>query len=469
MQHKAYGDGFEKYGGKLIKTLRVMIDDRPGGFAALANLIAEEGALLGDIIKVRMTAEHIVRDVTIYIDHERQLKNIARRIRRAHGLHLTEIRDEVIAKHLGGKIAMRSRVPMESVSDLRIIYTPGVAHVCRVIARKPGLARDYTSIGNSVAIITNGTAILGLGDIGVAAGMPVMEGKAVILSKMVGISAIPILVDSKNTRDIVSTVEHIAPTFGAIQLEDIAAPQCFEVERALRERLHIPVFHDDQHGTSVVVAGALLTALRRTRRKAKDTRVVINGAGAAGIATARMLRLIGVGDIVLCDRAGAIHRRRRRHMNPFKREIAEITNKHGVRGDLAAAVAGADVFVGVSGPGLLKPEMVRTMARDSIVFALANPVPEIVTADAVRAGAAIASDGRSLNNALAFPGIFRGALDARAIKINDAMKLAAAHCIHRQTAKHDLVPDFMNREMHRRIAEVVRRAAIRTGVARVRF
>ena len=361
---------------------------------------------------------------------------------------------------------MVSRRKLETLEQLRCIYTPGVAQVSRIIEAEPERVFDYTSIGETVAVVTNGTAVLGLGDVGVKAAMPVMEGKAVILMEMVDVAAVPLLVDSHDAARIIETVAAIAPTFGAILLEDIAAPLCFEVEDALRERLDIPVFHDDQHGTAVVVLAALISALRGSGKRREELRLVINGAGAAGSAIARFLLTWGVADVVLCDRAGALYAGRTERMNPAKEAIAAATNRERRQGPLAEAMRGMDVFIGVSAAGAVTPEMVRSMAPAPIVFAMANPIPEIWPEEAIAAGAAAAQDGRHINNALGFPGIFRGALDARARRINEDMKIAAASALAALAPEGELVPDFMDGSVHRAVADAVADAARRTGVAR---
>ncbi|MFO8008950.1 MAG: malic enzyme-like NAD(P)-binding protein [Candidatus Brocadiia bacterium] len=368
-------------------------------------------------------------------------------------------RDEVLRLHEGGKTRMVSRLKIDSVQRLRQIYTPGVAEVSRLIEAEPDRLYDYTSVGETVAVVTNGTAVLGLGDVGVRAAMPVMEGKAVILMEMVDIAAVPMLVDTKDADRLVETVAAFAPTFGAILLEDIAAPLCFEVEDRLKERASVPVFHDDQHGTAVVVLAALISALKISGKRAEDLRVVMNGAGAAGSAVARFLLDYGVADVVLCDRAGAIYQGRGEHMNPAKERIARETNRDNEQGTLEEVMRGKDVFIGVSVGGIVSKEMVRSMAPEPIVFAMANPVPEIWPHEAVEAGAVAAEDGRHINNALGFPGIFRGALDARATDINEPMKVAAASALAELAPEGELVPDFMDRAVHRAVADAVAHAA----------
>jgi len=374
---------------------------------------------------------------------------------------------QVLPLHERGKTRMVSRVKLNTVADLRKVYTPGVAKVSKVIEADPSQIYRYTSIGDTVAVVTNGTAVLGLGDIGVRAAMPVMEGKAVILMEMVDISAVPLLVDTHDADAFVAAVSLIAPSFGAILLEDVYAPLCFEVERRLKERLDVPVFHDDQHGTAVVVLAALMNALRISGKKGPTLNVVINGAGAAGSAIARCLLDYGVGNIVLCDRRGAIHRARKEGMNPAKEQIARITNRDNEKGQLEAVIRGKDLFIGVSVGGVVTKEMIRAMAPEPIVFAMANPIPEIWPHEAIEAGASVATDGRHLNNALGFPGIFRGALDARARDINEQMKLAAAEALAEQAPAGELVPDFMDRQVHRRVADAVAKAARESGAARM--
>lgn len=375
--------------------------------------------------------------------------------------------DDILRLHGRGKTRMVSRVKLESVEQLRQIYTPGVAEVSRIIHADPEKLYDYTSVADTVAVVTNGTAVLGLGDVGVRAAMPVMEGKCVILMEMVDIAAVPLLVDSHDPVQIVETVAAVAPTFGAILLEDIAAPFCFEIEVALKKRLDIPVFHDDQHGTAVVVLAALISAVKMAGREAADLRVVMNGAGAAGSAVARFLLDYGVKDVVLCDRAGAIYRGRAENMNPAKERLAALTNKENEKGTLAEVMRGKDVFIGVSVAGAVTREMVRSMAPGPIVFAMANPVPEIWPDEAMEAGAVAAQDGRHINNALGFPGIFRGALDARARDIDEGMKRAAAFALASLAPQGELVPDFMDRGVHRAVADAVAEAARKTGVARM--
>ncbi|HET7378858.1 MAG TPA: NADP-dependent malic enzyme [Gaiellales bacterium] len=377
--------------------------------------------------------------------------------------------------HLGGKIHVTAAFPLNSRADLSRAYTPGVAEVSRAIARDPSLAFTHTIKSNSVAVVTDGTAVLGLGDIGPLAAEPVMAGKAMLFNEMAGVDAFPICLDTKDPDEIVRTVKLIAPVFGGINLEDISAPRCFDIEERLDAELDIPVFHDDQHGTSVVVLAALTNSLRMTDREWGDLRVVVLGAGAAGVATTRMLLSVGAGEVVVFDRAGAIHRARR-DLTGAKRRLAETTNPRRLSGGLASALRGADVFIGVSGPGLLRREDLMGMRRDAIVLAMANPVPEIYPDDVEGTPVRIVGTGRSdypnqVNNVLAFPGIFRGALDAGATTINAEMKLAAARAIAgcvslEELAAGRIVPDVLDRRVAPAVAAAVAAVARRSGVTR---
>ncbi|HOT02931.1 MAG TPA: NADP-dependent malic enzyme [Methanolinea sp.] len=380
-----------------------------------------------------------------------------------------------------GKLEIRSKVPLESRHDLSRAYTPGVAEVCRAIHKDRNLAYRYTLKRNTIAIVTDGTAVLGLGNIGGYAAIPVMEGKAILFKKFAGIDAFPICFDGPQS-DFVEQVRNIAPVFGGINLEDIAAPRCFEVEEGLQD-LGIPVMHDDQHGTAITVLAALLNACRATKKQFEDLHIVVCGAGAAGYAITRLLRCIGyspdvcrsVREIVVCDTQGIIHRARKGlYRNKYKFILAEETNRTGRTGSLSDAMEGADVFIGVSGPGVLNEEMIRRMNDHPIVFAMANPVPEIMPDAARRGGAAVVGTGRSdfpnqINNALAFPGVFRGALDAFATCIGDEMKVAAAHaiadCVPHPNREH-ILPTILDRDVTRAIAGAVREAAIQSGYAR---
>lgn len=376
-----------------------------------------------------------------------------------------------------GKLAVSLKVPLRDMDDLARAYSPGVAEPCRQIHADPAAVYRYTAKGNLVAVVTDGSAVLGLGDIGPEAAMPVMEGKAALFKAFAGVDSFPVCLATQDVDELVQTVRLLAPVFGGVNLEDIAAPRCFEVEERLTETLHIPVFHDDQHGTAIVVAAGVLNAVKVVGKDLGSLRVVVNGAGASGIAVSRMLLSLGVSDLILCDTAGAIYRGRRQNMNRYKEAIAAETNPRGVQGDLAEAVAGADLVVGLSQAGAITTEMVKSMAPRPLVFALANPDPEIWPRDAQAAGAAIVATGRSdfpnqVNNVLAFPGVFRGALDARATRINEAMKRAAALAIAGLVSDADLaegivIPNSFDRRAAPAVAAAVAEAAVATGVAQV--
>ena len=375
----------------------------------------------------------------------------------------------------GGKIEIAGKVAVNDYDDLATAYTPGVAAPCRKIAEDPDSAWEYTCKSNTVAVVTDGTAVLGLGDIGPLAALPVMEGKALLFKEFAGVDAVPICLDTKDAGEIVSIVRAIAPAYGGINLEDISAPRCFEIERRLQEALDIPVFHDDQHGTAIVVSAALTNALRLTDRELSSARIVINGPGAAGTAITKMLLSLGAKDVVVCDRRGAIYSGRE-GLTGHKAELAAETNPRGVRGPLAEAMRGADVFIGVSSGNIVSGDMVRSMAEKPIVFAMANPTPEISYADAVEAGAYIVGTGRSdcpnqINNVLAFPGVFAGALDVRAREINAAMKAAAVKALADFAAdklsREHIIPGAFERRAADAVSKAVAQAARESGAARI--
>ena len=388
---------------------------------------------------------------------------------------IDNFRERAIEYHKGGKLAIIPKVPLESKEDLAIAYTPGVAEPCKVIAENKDKVFDYTSKWNFVAIVSDGSAVLGLGNIGAYAAIPVMEGKALLFKKFADIDAFPICLKTQDVDEIVKIVENIEPVFGGINLEDISAPRCFEIEQKLKERLDIPVFHDDQHGTAIVVLGALINALKLVG-KGKDVKIVINGAGAAGVAITKLLLKYSFKNIIVCDSKGIISKERE-DLNPAKKEIAKLTNKENLQGSLKDALKGADVFIGVSAPNLLKAEDISKMQDNAIVFALANPIPEIMPEEARKGGAKIVGTGRSdfpnqINNALAFPGVFRGALDCRAREINDGMKIAAAEAIASYVKEDELkeeyiVPSVLDEGVHKAVAEAVKRKAIELNVARI--
>ena len=378
-----------------------------------------------------------------------------------------------------GKIEVTLRAPLETSDDLSLAYTPGVAQPCLEIQKDISKSYDLTRRGNLVAVVTDGTAVLGLGDIGPEAGMPVMEGKCALFKRFGNVDAIPLCIRSKDVDEIVNTVRLLAGSFGGVNLEDISAPRCFEIEKRLKECCDIPIFHDDQHGTAVVCLAAMLNALKLVNKKIEDVKVVTSGAGAAGIAIIKLLIAMGLDPhhVILCDRHGAIYEGRD-YLNQEKEEMAKITNSGKRAGTLAEMLVGADVFIGVSAPGCVTPEMVKSMAPQPILFPMANPDPEILPELAKKAGAAVVGTGRSdypnqINNVLAFPGIFRGALDVRASRINDEMNIAAARAIAESVPADKLcseyiIPDALDHQMAQRVAEAVRKAAIETGVARIK-
>lgn len=386
---------------------------------------------------------------------------------------------ESLKKHYEwrGKLEIVPRAPVDDRESLSLAYTPGVAQACLEIQKDENLSYDLTRRWNTVAVVTDGTAVLGLGDIGPVAGMPVMEGKCVLFKAFGGVDAIPLCVASKDVDEIVNTVALLEGSFGGVNLEDISAPRCFEIERKLKERCSIPIFHDDQHGTAVITLAGLTNALKLVKKSLPEVRIVINGAGAAATAITKLLISAGAVDVTLCDRSGAIYNGRQEHMNPAKQEIAELTNPQRRQGSLAEVLKGADVFIGVSAPGVVTTDMVKTMNRDAIIFACANPTPEIFPEDAKAGGAAVISTGRSdypnqINNVLAFPGIFRGALDVRASDINDEMKIAAANALAGLISDEELSADYIipaafDVRVKDAVAEAVKAAAYKTGVARI--
>ena len=376
-----------------------------------------------------------------------------------------------------GKIEIKSRVPVKTREDLSLAYTPGVAQPCLEIQKDIDKSYVYTNRWNSCLVVTDGTAVLGLGDIGPEAGMPVMEGKCVLFKEFGDVDAFPLCIKSKDVDEIVNTIYLISGSFGGVNMEDISAPRCFEIEKKLKEKCDIPIFHDDQHGTAVITLAGLTNALRLVGKKKEEIKVVVNGAGAAAISITRLLLTAGIRNITLCDRTGAIYEGREKGMNPVKEEMAKVTNPEKIQGGLADAVRGADAFIGVSAPGSLTTEMVKTMAKDAIIFACANPTPEIFPEDAKAGGAKVVATGRSdypnqINNVLAFPGIFRGAFDVRASDINDEMKLAASKALAELITDEELsedyiIPEAFDPRVGKAVAKAVAEAARRSGVARI--
>jgi len=433
--------------GNIAKCLRLMLIDKPGYLADVATEIARHNVRIGDIRLVRAGRTHNTRDLVIFVSSEEQLEDVIDGLTLLEGIVVEDVTDLVQEIHKGGKIATRSRVEINTISDVRKIYTPGVAAICKDIEQRPELAYQFTAIPNQVAIVTNGTAILGLGDIGAVAGMPVMEGKAALFDRLVGVSGVPILIQSHDSQTIIETVRNIAPTFGAIKLEDIKAPECFDIEDVLDAELDIPVLHDDQHGTAVVVLASLLNATRFSGLMLRKSVVGVIGLGAAGMGISKLLTSYGVNGLIGTDLdAGA---------------CARFTAIGGKPSTLAEVMQEAHIVIATTGcPELIKPEMVR---RGSVILALSNPNPEIEPELAMESGAAFAADGKSVNNALAFPGLFRGALNIRATRINDKMKIAAARIIAKYAEENELVPALLHPEVHQAVISAVERAGLESG------
>jgi malate dehydrogenase (oxaloacetate-decarboxylating) len=443
-------------------------------FAQIATAISQAGGDLGSIDIVRVEKGKIVRDITVNARDEEHEKEIVRSVKNIQGVKIIRVMDRTFFAHQGGKIEIHNKMPLRNRDDLSKVYTPGVARICLDIHENKRHAYRYTIKGNSVAVVTDGTAVLGLGDIGPEASMPVMEGKAMIFKEFAGIDAFPIALRTKDIKEIISTIKNISPTFGGISLEDISAPRCFEIERKLRQELDIPVIHDDQHGTAVVVLAALINIARLLKRKIEKFKVVIVGAGAAGTATALMLSAYGIRDVVVCDRAGAIYKGRRQNMNPYKRALAKKTNPRNLKGSISDVMKGADVFIGLSAPGIITGDDIKTMSAEPVVFALANPEPEIAPEEALPIVRVLAT-GRSdypnqINNMLSFPGIFRGLLDVRARGVNEEVKFAAARAIA-HTVKDDeltedyIIPSIFDKKVVVSVAHAVAEIAKTTGLA----
>ncbi|HHT9159020.1 MAG: malate dehydrogenase [Planctomycetes bacterium RIFCSPLOWO2_12_FULL_39_13] len=459
-----------------LVTFRLRLKNIPGTLGMVLSTIGKQGGNMGNVQIIKADKEFKIRDLGVYVSTDKQIKEITNALS-AIGKDVVEVisvKDKVFELHEKGKIYLNNRISITTFEDLSRVYTPGVAKVCKAIQERPELAKEYTIIKNTVAVVTDGTAVLGLGDIGPVASMPVMEGKAMLFKAFGNIDAFPILLDTKNVDEIVKTVINIAPTFGGINLEDISAPRCFEVEKRLKESLKIPVFHDDQHGTAVVCFAGLINALKVVGKKIENTAIVISGAGAAGTSIAKILLSAGAKNIVVCDTAGIIYKGRKINMNPDKDALAQITNPNNEKGTIADAIKGKDVFIGVSGPNIVTKDMIKTMNKDSIVFAMANPTPEIEP-DLIEGIARVIATGRSdyhnqVNNVLCFPGLFRGALDIGATIINDEMKMAAAYAIANvidedHLSEDYIIPSAFNEKVHKDVASAVANAAVKTGVA----
>jgi len=456
-------------------TIRIKYENRVGNLAMLTRAIADAGGSVGAIDIVKVGPKEIIRDLTIDCVDAKHGTQIIEAIRALPGVEIINVSDRTFLMHLGGKIEVRSKVPLARRDDLSMAYTPGVARVAEAIAEDPRKAFALTIKRNTVAVVTDGSAVLGLGNVGPLAALPVMEGKAMLFKEFGGVDAFPVCLSTQNAEEIVAAVKAIAPVFGGINLEDISAPRCFWIEEQLAAELDIPVFHDDQHGTAAVVLAALFNALKIVGKDISSIRAVVSGAGAAGVACTKALLRAGIGDVIVCDRAGAIYPGRDVGENPAKQWLAEATNRDGYRGSLVGALAGADLFLGVSGPGLLKGEDLKHMARDAIVFALSNPVPEVMPEDAA-AYVRIVATGRSdypnqINNVLCFPGLFRGLLDCAARKVNEEMILAASHAIAgvirpAELMEDYIVPSVFDARVAPAVAKAVAKVAHACGVAR---
>jgi malate dehydrogenase (oxaloacetate-decarboxylating) len=455
----------------------VKLENEPGMLGQVTSAIGAAGGSIGAIDIVRSSGGQLIRDISVDARDQEHWTDILAAVEQIDGVELQEWTDRTFRLHFGGKIEQVNKSPLKTRDDLSMAYTPGVARVCSAIQADRELAFKYTIKHNFVAVVSDGSAVLGLGDIGPEAAMPVMEGKAMLLKEFGGVDGFPICLDTNDPDEIVAAVKAIAPGFGGINLEDISSPRCFEIEDRLKQELDIPVFHDDQHGTAVVVMAALFNALKITGKPMRDLRVAMVGLGAAGIAVTRMLLQVGVGEIIGCDTRGIIYVGREDwdQMHPLKQWYAESTNRERRTGGPADGLDGADLFIGLSGPGVIEPVELRRMNSDAIVFAMANPNPEVMPEEATE-HVRIMATGRSdypnqINNVLCFPGIFRGALDVRAVRITEEMKLAAAHSIAEVIADDELnedyiVPSVFDRRVAEAVADAVADEAKRAGVAR---
>ncbi len=456
-------------------TMRVEVQNRVGMLGRVTSAIGKAGGDIGAVDIAGFGKETILRDITVNARDEAHERVIAAAVGRLPGVKVLHVSDRTFLAHLGGKITVNAKSPIKTRNDLSMVYTPGVARVCMAIHADPAAAHQLTIKKNAVAVVTDGSAVLGLGNIGPAAALPVMEGKAALFKEFAGVDAFPLCLDSQDPADIVRTVKLVAPGFGGINLEDISAPRCFEIEERLQKELDIPVFHDDQHGTAVVVLAALLNALRIVKKDLRSLKVVVSGIGASGVACTKMLLAMGVRHIIGLDTKGVLYRGRKEHMNPIKEWYARATNPRNLRGDVLDVMAGADMYLGLSGPGTLPVKAVKRMAKNPIVFAMANPVPEIMPEEAapyVRVMATGRSDyPNQINNVCCFPGFFRGLLDVRASHVNQAMKVAAAKAIAllvspRELNEEYITPSVFDARVAPAVAAAVAKAAYRTAAAR---
>jgi malate dehydrogenase (oxaloacetate-decarboxylating) len=457
-------------------TVTLSIPNRLGQFAEIVSKVASLGGSIAEVDLLYSDSSHNIREITINCTTDKHSANIVECLKSFPTCRLLEWRDDTFYNHRGGKLEVVSRARIETADDLARAYTPGVARVCNAIKDNPDNAFKYTIKSNTVAVVSDGSAVLGLGNIGPAAAMPVMEGKAVLFKRFAGVDAFPICLETQDTEEIIKCVKQISTVFGGINLEDISAPRCFEIERRLKAELDIPVFHDDQHGTAVVVLAGLINALKIVGKRIEDLKIVVNGFGAGGVACTKILVAAGARHIIPCDSAGIVYRGRTESMNAVKEEVLGYTNPDNIKGSLADAMRGADMFLGVSVPGAVTVDMVRSMAKDPIVFACANPIPEILP-DLIKNDAAVIATGRSdysnqINNVLCFPGIFKGAMECRASDITEGMKVAAAKAIAECVSEDDLcasyvVPSVFKGNVGEAVAQAVKAAAIAEGVSRI--
>lgn len=456
-------------------TIRLKISNTPGSLGRVTSRISELGGDIGAIDIKGVTKTHKIREITLQARDEKHGETIVNELKALGIVEVLSVADRTFLMHMDGKIRIVSKVPLMTREDLSMAYTPGVARVCMAIHDDPEKAYKLTIKANTIAIVSDGTAVLGLGDIGPEAAMPVMEGKAMLFKEFGGVNAFPICLATKDTEEIIRTVKNLAPAFGGINIEDISAPRCFEIEERLKKELDIPVFHDDQHGTAIVVLAALTNALKLVRKKIENLKIVVMGVGAAGVSCSKIIMAAGATNIIGFDRTGAIHKGRTQGMNYMKQWFAEHTNPTGFNGSVKEALQGADLFLGLSGPGTIEAKDLATMNKDNIVFAMANPTPEVMPEDAapfVRIMATGRSDyPNQINNVLCFPGIFRGALDCGAADINEEMILAAAVAIADTISPDELTEDYIipgvfDKRVAKSVAAAVLKAAITTGVAR---
>ena len=456
--------------------IRLEIVSKPGMLGRVTSTIGKAGGDIGAVDIVGFKKNITIRDIIVSVADVPMGQKVVEELKRIKGANVLQVTDRTFMAHQGGKIEIKNKIPLNSREDLSMAYTPGVARICMAIHEKRERVYDLTIKKNTIAVVTDGTAVLGLGDIGPEAAMPVMEGKAMLFKEFGGVDAIPICLKTKDPKQIVTVIKAISPGFGGVNLEDIASPRCFEIERRLRNELDIPVFHDDHHGTAVVILAGLINALKVVNKRLENIQVVVCGLGAAGIASIRLLFSTGVKQIIGCDRSGILYKGRKENMNPIKALVAENTNLERIRGPISKALKGADLFIGLSQPGVIHMNDIKKMAKNPIIFAMANPDPEIMPEEVGRSARIIAT-GRSdypnqINNVLCFPGLFRGVLDCQAREINDPMLFAAANAIAQMVTEEELsedyiIPGVLNKKVPERVATFVKEAAIQTGVARL--